>query len=169
MNIKANVSLKGMKKEINREIKFSDQLTMQLFCEYVILSMNGNCKHMYQLIYNDEYGYLGPDCKLQDCEIEELMEEKKVEYLELRPRDKLMLNYDFANDWEFDIKIISVTDEQYSKDFEVISGCGYGIIDDCGGAYRLNQIFNGENTDWGEYNINDFDLNEINRIIDVNF
>lgn len=140
MKIKANVSLKGMKKEINRIIQFSDQLTMKLFCEYIIVSMNGNCKHLYQLIYNDEYAYLGPDCQVQDYEIEELMEEKKVEYLELKSKDKLMLNYDFANDWEFDIKIISVTDEQCDKDFEVISGCGCGIIEDVWGVMELKRV-----------------------------
>ncbi len=73
MKIKANVNLRGMKKQINRIIQFSDKLTMKLFCEYIILSMNGNCKHLYQLVYNDEYTYLGPDCNIQDYENEELI------------------------------------------------------------------------------------------------
>ena len=45
-------------------------------------------------------------------------------------------------------------------------GKGYGIIDDCGGIFGLVNIFEKKNTDWGEYNINDFDLKKTNRIID---
>ncbi len=140
MKIKANVNLRGMKKQINRTIQFSDKLTMKLFCEYIILSMNGNCKHLYQLIYNDEYTYVGPNCNIQDYEIEELMEEKTLEYIGLNSKDKLMLNYDFRNDWEFDIKIISVTDEQCIKNFEVIEGHGCGIIEDIWGINELKQV-----------------------------
>ena len=48
-------------------------------------------------------------------------------------------------------------------EFEVLSGKGYGIIDDCGGVWGLGDIFSGEDTDWGEYDINDFDLDECNE------
>ena len=53
-----------------------------------------------------------------------------------------------------------------NKPFEVLEGKGYGIIDDCGGIFGLVNIFEKKNTDWGEYNINDFDLKKTNRIID---
>ena len=40
---------------------------------------------------------------------------------------------------------------------------------DCGGLYGLDEIFNGKNTDWGTYDINDFDLKKINRLVDIGF
>ena len=176
MNIKAEITLKGMEKQINRIIRFNDKMTIKLFCEYIILSMNGNCKHLYQLIYNDEYGYLGPDCKVEDYETEELMEEKKLEYLKLEPKDNLILNYDFASDWEFDIKIISVTDEQFDKDFEVISGCGCGIIEDIWGVQELKRVpemneklreyYAKRIPGYNGYDMKNFDKDEINLKID---
>ncbi len=176
MKIIADLNLEGMKKQINRKIQFSDKLTMQLFCEYVILSMNGNCKHLYQLIYNDEYAFLGPDCNIQDDESEELMEDTKIEYLELEPEDRLMLNYDFLNDWEFNIEIISVTDEKCVKDFEVISGRGCGIIEDAFGIHELKfaskmdentkKYYISKNANYIGYDIKNFDKDRINLKID---
>ncbi len=176
MKIKANISLKGMKKQINRIIQCNDKLTIKLFCEYIIISMNGDCKHLYQLIYNDEYGYLGPGCEIKDYEIEELMEEKTLETLELNTKDKLMLNYDFANDWEFDIEIISVTDEQCNKDFEVIAGHGCGIIENIWGVRELKEVPNMSEKikkyyaktipGYNGYDMKNFDKDKINLQID---
>ena len=50
---------------------------MKLFCEYIIISMNGDCKHLYQLVVNEEYSYLSSDCDIIDPGIEEMMDEKK--------------------------------------------------------------------------------------------
>ncbi len=176
MEIIAKVSLKGMKKQINRTIKFSDKLSMQQFCEDIIVSMNGECKHLYQLIYNDEYGYLGPDCKVQEPAIEEMMERKTLECLNLKVNDKLLLDYDFRNEWEFDIEIISVTDTQCIKDFEVISGHGCGIIEDIWGVRELKDVpemteqmknfFARTIPGYNGYDIKNFDKDKINLKID---
>ena len=69
-----------------------------MFCEYVIISMNGNCKHLYQLIINDGYSYLGDECVVLDTDTEEMMENRTLECLDLATRDKLMVNYDFKSD-----------------------------------------------------------------------
>lgn len=42
---------------------------------------------------------------------------------------------------------------------------GYGIIDDCGGIFGLCNIFNGEDDSWGKHNINEFNLEECNKIV----
>lgn len=47
MKIRAKVSLNGLKNKVNRIIELNDEMTMKLFCEYIIISMNGNCKHLY--------------------------------------------------------------------------------------------------------------------------
>lgn len=55
------------------------------------------------------------------------------------------------------------------KRFEVLDGQGYGIIDDCGGTDDLYEIFEGKNEEWRKYDINDFDIKEVNKIIDRRF
>ena len=96
MGISFSVYLDGFKKDITREINVNDNLNLQTFCEYMILSMNGECKHLYQLIVNDEFAYLGPGCSVSDPDIEEMMDENlTVEDLYLEEDDVLIVNYDF--------------------------------------------------------------------------
>lgn len=64
----------------------------------------------------------------------------------------------------------------------VVSGKGYGIIDDCGGTYRLQQIakianFESEPDDeqyfeWVDFdfvNLSDFDKDELNELLIMDF
>ena len=53
MKIKMDIYLNGLKK-IKRTIQVNDNISLKTFSEYVIISMNGNCKHLYQLIVNEE-------------------------------------------------------------------------------------------------------------------
>lgn len=174
MKIKMEMYLKGLRKEIKRTIQVNDNISLQTFCEYSIVSMNGNCKHLYQLILNEEEAYLGPGCAIQDFECEEMMENKKLEYLDLDINDKLLLNYDFRSDWDFIIKIKKIEEGYFEKDFEVISGSGCGIIEDCYGIQDLKEIINPEITEQNKkfyysmvpesknYNIDNFDITNIN-------
>ena len=104
---------------------------MKLFCEYIIISMNGDCKHLYQLVVNEEYSYLSSDCNIIDPGIEEMMDEKSLEYIGLVVGDELMLNYDFRSDWEFMIKVKKIQNGYYKKDFGVVSGCRIRNIRKC--------------------------------------
>ncbi len=129
MKLKLDVYLKGLKKEVNRQILVNDRLTLQEFCEYVILAMNGNCKHLYQLVVNDEYTYLGPGCYMYDSSFEEMMKDLTMEDVFFEVGDTLLLNYDFAADWDIVIKIKDVKNGYFEKDFEVESGRGKGLIE----------------------------------------
>lgn len=71
MKIKMELYLKGLKQKLNRVININDTLTLQEFCERSIISMNGNCKHLYQLVLNEEYAYLGSGCNVNYPDIEE--------------------------------------------------------------------------------------------------
>ena len=55
----------------------------------------------------------------------------------------------------------------YQKRFKLLSGKGYGIIDDCGGPYYLEDIFNGTSEDWEKRDINEFDIEKIQKDIDI--
>ena len=176
MKLKMELYLNGLKK-IKRTIQLNDTLSLQMFCEYVVISMNGNCKHLYQLIINDSYCYLGPKCMVLDADTEEMMEDKTLECLDLVPRDKLMVNYDFKSDWEFILKVKSVEEGYYDKDFEVISGEGCGILEDCLGVHNLKKLIDpnlttrereiGEQFFRGfkEYDVSKFNVEEINNKI----
>ena len=130
MGISFSAYLDGFEKDITREINVNDNLNLQTFCEYMILSMNGECKHLYQLIINGDFAYLGPWCSVSDPDIEEMMEEDlTVEDLYLEEGDELLLNYDFRSDYDIYIKIVSMTDESFDKDFEVVNGKGYGLLE----------------------------------------
>lgn len=95
MRIKAEIFLKGLKKSINRIALINSNMTLEDFCRYVIVSMNGNCKHLFQLILNEEKGYLGPGYYVNYPYDEQMMEDLTLEDLELFEEDKLMINYDF--------------------------------------------------------------------------
>ena len=92
MKIKMDLYVNGLKKEINRKVNVNDSITMQSFYEHVIASINGNCKHLYQLVLNYEYTFLGPGCNIIDDESEETMKDLSVSELNLGASDELLLN-----------------------------------------------------------------------------
>ena len=72
-----NAYLNGLKSKINKTIQVNDNISLQTFCQYIIIAMNGNCKHLYQLILNEEHTYLGPGCDILEYN-EEFMEGKTL-------------------------------------------------------------------------------------------
>lgn len=73
MTIELKIYIDGLKKYVKRKVKVKDSLCLQTFCEYVIISLNGDCKHLYQLTKNEEITFLGPGCDIIDCFSEEMM------------------------------------------------------------------------------------------------
>ena len=171
MGISFSAYLDGFEKDITREINVNDNLNLQTFCEYMILSMNGECKHLYQLIINGDFAYLGPGCSVSDPDIEEMMEEDlTVEDLYLEEGDELLLNYDFRSDYDIYIKIVSMTDESFDKDFEVVNGKGYGLLEGYH-SFFLEDVVSARKRNSKaysdiKYNLLDFDIDKINYNID---
>lgn len=171
MGISFSAYLDGFEKDITREINVNDNLNLQTFCEYMILSMNGECKHLYQLIINGDFAYLGPWCSVSDPDIEEMMEEDlTVEDLYLEEGDELLLNYDFRSDYDIYIKIVSMTDESFDKDFEVVNGKGYGLLEGYH-SFFLEDVVSARKRNSKaysdiKYNLLDFDIDKINYNID---
>ncbi len=177
MNIEMKVSLKEFEKEINRIVVVNDDMTIRKFCEAVVESMNGWLEHLYILTHN-KMKYMS-----KGFDIDELsgiaMGTKKLSYLKLKQKDKLLLEYDTGDGWEFKIQVTKINDGYKEKDFSILSGKGKGIIEDCGGLWGLEQFINGkvseEVKDWylslfGEdelYDINDFDLEDLNNYLDT--
>jgi len=89
--------------------------------------------------------------------------------------------YDFGDDWFIDIKLKDIFDAEDSNILpSVIDGEGFGIIEDCGGTWRLNDIikaFKGkkskayhENRNWlgiDDFDFSLFDIEEMNQRLQV--
>lgn len=145
-----NISLEGFNKEIKRRISVNSDMTLNSFCEKVIVSMNGDLSHGFDVKMDKEY--LG-----------EYYGEHELFYLNLVEKKRLKIVYDWSDNWQFNLTLSKIIDGNNENDFEVLSGKGYGIVDDCGGIWGLSKIFSGEDTCWGEYNINEFDLEKCNE------
>lgn len=178
MKIKMFVYLKGFKNKINREIIVSEDMNLMRFCESVILAMNGNLEHLYQLIVNEEIAVLGPGNFPHPFYEERLIEEDETVgdwYLDVG--DKLMLNYDFAKDWEMYMEVKEVFEDDKNCDFEVIGGKGNGIIEDLNFLFSLKDLIDCKSAEemafrcnvidgYKEYISNTFDAKKINLKID---
>lgn len=148
-----NVSLDGFNKEIKRKISVNNNIKIDDFCQKVITSMNGDLFHLYDIKIGKEYLY-------------ESYSEFELFYLNLKEKQKFKIIYDWGDNWIFNLTLTKIIDGHEANDFKVLSGKGYGIIDDCGGISELNDIFNGENRNWGKYDINNFDLERCNKQIE---
>ena len=157
MKLKMNLYLNGLKRVGERQIEVNDKLTLKKFCEYVIMSMNGNCKHLYQLVINEDYTYLCDKCYIQNIGYEEMMNDLTLEDINLQINDELMVNYDFRSDWEFILKITSIEEGYNDKEFSVITGKGVGILEDTYGINNLKNITKPK--------LNEFDKNWYKRVI----
>ena len=116
--------------------------------------MNGDLSHMYCIKKGKEW-----------LDEENFGLDYELYFLNLKEKQKFKIMYDYGDSWEFIVTLAKIEDGFSDNDFEVIKGKGYGIIDDCGGIWGLDNIFSGANTEWGEYDINDFDLEECNNKI----
>lgn len=90
----------------------------------------------------------------------------------------MLLRYDTGDGWEFKIQVMKISEEYKDKNVTILSGKGKGIIEDCGGLWGLLQFINktvsSEMQDWylslfqedELYDINDFDLEDVNDYLD---
>jgi len=90
-----------------------------------------------------------------------------------------MFTYDFGDNWAVPVVLMdSFFDEKYrsTKYPRVIDGEGYGIVEDCGGVYRLADLAEAfkkkKGSDYEEFNewlgVDDFDMEAFDRK-DMNF
>ena len=151
-----NVNLYGFEKIIKRKITVDSNVTLSKFCESVIYSMNGDLEHMYGIKIGTQY--------LE----EEILNTQDLNYLELKEKQRFKIIYDYGDNWIFNITISKINDNYGIKPFMVTKAVGKGIEEDCGGVYGLYNLIANKDNNWG-YDINDYDINEINNLIDMTF
>lgn len=145
--------LVGFEKEIKRKIILNGNIDLDSFCICTVLAFKGDLSHLYTIKMGKDW--------LEDHELI-----NTFSYLELKEKQKIKVLYDFGDSWEFQIQIKKIKYEKNDEiSFKVIDGKGYGIIDDCGGIWGLENIFSGQDEEWGDYDINEFSLEETNEYI----
>lgn len=120
----------GCENKIWRDIKISSKSTLAVL-GYAVLSSFSTCA--YHLFYME---YKGTNYELNDEEFQtkpKLMAETKLGDLKLEIGDKIHMIYDFGEEQEFEITLLS--DEEMSRGSgraypKVSDGAGRGIIDD---------------------------------------
>lgn len=95
--------------------------------------------------------------------------------------ERMELWYDFGDDWFVDINLTDIVDTlEDNLSPKVMDRNGYGIIEDCGGPYLLNEIMKAFKTkkssfyksiaQWlgsDDFNFSKFDIDEMNRRLRV--
>ncbi len=148
-----NISLDGFNKEIKRKIIVNNNLSINTFCRMVIASFKGDLSHLYGIKINKYF-------------IEGEYKNLSLYHLHLNDKQKFSVIYDYGDNWCFKVSVSKIIDG-YSE-MKVISGKGYGIVDDCGGVWGLYDIFYGEDNlneygeGWEHHDINDFNLDMCN-------
>ena len=93
------------------------------------------------------------------------MDNLRISELDLSEKDKMIINYDYGDNWNFEITIQKIIKGHNDKNIVVLAGKGKGIEDDCGGIYGLWDLIQNKDNDWG-YDIDDFNIDEINEELD---
>ena len=130
----------GCENKIWRDIKISSKSTLAVL-GYAVLSSFSTCA--YHLFYME---YKGTNYELNDEEFQtkpKLMAETKLGDLKLEIGDKIHMIYDFGEEQEFEITLLS--DEEMSRGSgraypKVSDGAGRGIIDDMSAEDLLGLI-----------------------------
>lgn len=130
----------GCENKIWRDIQISSK-SMLAVLGYAVLSSFSTCA--YHLFYME---YKGTNYELNDEEFQtkpKLMAETKLGDLKLEIGDKIHMIYDFGEEQEFDITLLS--DEEISRGSgraypKVSDGAGRGIIDDMSAEDLLDLI-----------------------------
>ena len=150
-----NISLEEYEKVLKRKISVDSNVSLDSFCKCVVVSMGINLDYAYTIKINRE------------CLEEDILETEDLNYLNLKEKQKFKILYNHENNWIFNVTVSKINDG-YGKEkrVKILSGIGYGIIEDCGGISELKDIFNSTSKNFDEQDINDFDIEKMNQVID---
>lgn len=151
-----SASLEGFNKEIKRTVIVNSNMSLDFFVSMIVVTFNGDLSHLYAIRRNKKWYDPEDNYFLFDC---------PLSFMDLKEKEKFKVIYDYGDSWTINITIKKILEKNNDVDFQIVKGKGYGLIDDCGGIYGLDAIFNGDSS-WYEDKedcpkIDDFDLEEL--------
>lgn len=188
------VELKDYKPRMWRRILVGDDITVADLGYIVLCIFRADCSHLMSIekpMYNSPipqatYKIPNPyEDSFLDNPLDATNELVKDAVSLEKGDDTLVVNYDFGDDWNFQLKLEKILDEKDIKQSQipcVVAGKGFGIIDDCGGTYGLSQLAEAiklksgdayeQYCDWIDLDSVDlsyFDKDELNGLLDEEF
>lgn len=150
-------SLKYVKPKCFRTFIIRSDCKMMTLASTLISIFNGNASHIYsfdvpskkldvQIYIDDEMDSSDDDFAInvrheQPSKHVDARKYKISDCLE-KEGDEATFLYDFGDEWEFDIKLKKIIQDQVYEEVSpwVLDGSGLGIIEDCGGIGGLERI-----------------------------
>ena len=172
------VKLKSFKPSTWRRFIISGNTSVKTL-EVAMLDMfNADFGHMFDLLNKktqERFGGAESIAEAKDWDPATGIDYEKAKVSYFEKRDKLLLTYDYGDSWEFEVDIKNITTDQAApKCPKILSGKGYGIIDDIGGVWSLQDYYDTpkdkvdpEMIDWlmggKAINLDNFNKEELNQ------
>lgn len=168
--------LRGFKPSTWRRFIISGNSSIETLEQAILLMFNVEWGHMYDL-YNTFTGIRYENQRNIDAMNEwgarDSVNSEKAKVSIFNVGDKLLLTYDYGDNWKFEINIKRIDNSVVTPKYpHIISGKGLGIIEDIGGVWSLQDYYDTpesemdpEMLDWmgGEkIDLDEFDKNDLN-------
>lgn len=150
LQYQVKVSLADYQPSMWRRFRFNGETRLDDFCYFIMASFGATGSHLYDLRLNKknyQLPYLDGG------------ENITLHWLgEIKDGDRLTLEYDFGDSWQFNILVEKVSSSSryrlISTDPKVLSGSGKGIVDDIGGTAGLELAAQDDPTINEGFNVN---------------
>lgn len=141
------VELNDFKPRMWRRFQISDTAGLQELCYAVMAMFHCMGGHLYQLRAGKrptEIYYAPSNLDFDFDDYSKPLSDMTVMDVFVNENDTAVLEYDFGDGWEFKIKLEKIEPAK-DADKQVFAKClkgrGFGIIEDCGGAWGLMGIY----------------------------
>lgn len=170
--------LEDYKPKMWRKFLINENMTIAQLGYAVLIIFRANGSHLFNIEKPLQKGvesfYEVPNSNtdISDLEINiieryDATKEQIHSVVSLNDKDNLLIiNYDFGDNWRIKLKLEEIYGEDNLKNNDipyVISGKGYGIVEDCGGSNSLMQIAETHNLELVD--LSHFDNNELNDML----
>lgn len=170
--------LEDYKPKMWRKFLINENMTIAQLGYAVLIIFRANGSHLFNIEKPLQKGvesfYEVPNSNTDISDLEmniieryDATKEQIHSVVSLNDKDNLLIiNYDFGDNWRIKLKLEEIYGEDNLKNNDipyVISGKGYGIVEDCGGVHSLMQI--AETQDLKTVDLSHFDKNELNDML----
>ena len=137
------VQLQGFKPAMLRELHINGDRTIAELQEVIIDSFQGELAHLYDLTSKATGEiYTLPEFIDEDFPPDgTVIDARKATVSLLDEGDRLVLTYDYGDDWQFTVKVRQIFSKIGNYPPMITAACGYGIIEGIGGPGALTEYY----------------------------